>query len=149
MSVLRTLLPRREGASVSGCASPSATFRVRNIRTLGRLPTQRSVPAEKFGARGVKSTDYKTLLREADVVSFHVSLIPQTRHMLGARELSLMRPSSVLLNTSRGDVVDEAALARALETGQIATAGLDVFEDEPWPWRVRCVVWATGCCCRR
>jgi phosphoglycerate dehydrogenase-like enzyme len=89
------------------------------------------VPAEKFAACGVKSTDYETLLREADMVSFHVTLTPQTRHMLGARELSLMRPSSVLLNTSRGYVVDEAALARALETGQIATAGLDVFEDEP------------------
>ncbi len=89
------------------------------------------VPAEKFGAWGVERTDYHTLLREADVVSLHVTLTPETRHMLSAPELALMRPSAVLINTSRGYVVDEAALARALEADQIAAAGLDVFEDEP------------------
>jgi phosphoglycerate dehydrogenase-like enzyme len=99
-----------------------------NVRILACDPY---VPAETFAASGVQPTDYQTLLREADVVSFHVTLTPETRHMLGAAELSLMRPRSVLLNTSRGFVVDEAALAHALEKGQIAAAGLDVFEDEP------------------
>ena len=88
-------------------------------------------PEQEFEKAGVERTDYHTLLREADVVSFHVVLTPETRHMLGARELALMKPDAILLNTSRGYVVDEAALAHALDTGQIAAAGLDVFEDEP------------------
>jgi phosphoglycerate dehydrogenase-like enzyme len=99
-----------------------------NVRVLACDPY---VPAETFAACGVQRTEYHALLRQADVVSFHVTLSPETRHMLGAPELALMRPTSVLLNTSRGYVVDEAALAGALEKGQIAAAGLDVFEDEP------------------
>jgi phosphoglycerate dehydrogenase-like enzyme len=71
------------------------------------------------------------LLAEADVVSLHVPLTPATRHLIGARELELMRPSSVLVNVSRGPVVDEAALAEALARGQIAGAALDVYEHEP------------------
>jgi phosphoglycerate dehydrogenase-like enzyme len=89
------------------------------------------VPDEAFGASAVERTDYHTLLRAADVVSFHVTLTSETHHMLDALALALMKPSAVLLNTSRGAVIDEPALARALETGQIAAAGLDVFEDEP------------------
>jgi phosphoglycerate dehydrogenase-like enzyme len=80
---------------------------------------------------GVERTEYHTLLRTSDVVSFHVTLTGETRHMLGAVELALMKPNAILLNTSRGAVVDEPALARALESGQIAAAGLDVFESEP------------------
>jgi phosphoglycerate dehydrogenase-like enzyme len=99
-----------------------------NVRILACDPY---VPAEQFAACGVARTEYHALLREADVVSFHVTLTAETRHMLGAPQLALMRPTSVLLNTSRGDIVDEAALAHALEAGQIAAAGLDVFEDEP------------------
>jgi lactate dehydrogenase-like 2-hydroxyacid dehydrogenase len=71
------------------------------------------------------------LLVEADVVSLHVPLTPATRHLIGARELELMRPSSVLVNVSRGPVVDEAALVEALARGQIAGAALDVYEHEP------------------
>ena len=89
------------------------------------------IPDEAFAAAGVERTDYHTLLRESDVVSFHVVLTRETRHMLGAAELALMKRDALVLNTSRGYVVDEAALGRALESGQIAAAGLDVFEDEP------------------
>ncbi len=71
------------------------------------------------------------LLAEADVVSLHVPLSPVTRHLIGRRELALMRPTAVLVNTSRGPVVDEQALAEALESGQVFAAGLDVFEEEP------------------
>ena len=75
--------------------------------------------------------DLDQLLGEADVVSVHVPLTDATRHLIGARELGLMRSTAVLVNTARGPVVDEAALATALEAGTIFAAGLDVFEREP------------------
>jgi phosphoglycerate dehydrogenase-like enzyme len=84
-----------------------------------------------FAASGVERMDYGSLLRTADVVSLHVTLTAETRHMLGQPELATMKPSALLLNTSRGAVVDEQALVNALQSEQIASAGLDVFEDEP------------------
>ena len=71
------------------------------------------------------------LLGEADVVSLHCPLTPRTRHLIGADELAAMRHDAFLLNTTRGAVVDEPALADALQAGEIAGAGLDVFENEP------------------
>ncbi len=71
------------------------------------------------------------LLAEADVISLHLPLSAETRHLIDERALGLMRPSAVLVNTSRGPIVDEAALARALAAGRIAGAALDVFEREP------------------
>ena len=71
------------------------------------------------------------LLKEADFVSLHSPLRPETRHQVGAREFALMKPTAFLINTARGAIVDEAALARALKKRQIAGAGLDVFEHEP------------------
>jgi glyoxylate reductase len=71
------------------------------------------------------------LLAGADVVSLHLPLTPKTHHRIGERELAVMKPSAYLVNTSRGPVVDEAALARALAEGKIAGAALDVFEHEP------------------
>lgn len=91
------------------------------------------VPKDKFSLLGVEQADYATVLRESDVVSFHVVLTRETQHMLGAQELAMMKPSAILLNTSRGPVVDEAALVQALEQGTIAGAALDVFEEEPLP----------------
>ena len=71
------------------------------------------------------------LLKEADFVSLHSPLRAETRHQIGAREFALMKPTAFLINTARGAIVDEAALARALKKRQIAGAGLDVFEHEP------------------
>ena len=75
--------------------------------------------------------DKETLLRESDFVTLHVPLTPVTQHLIAARELRLMRPIAVLVNTSRGPVVDERALVRALEEKRIRGAALDVFEREP------------------
>ena len=76
-------------------------------------------------------TDLKTALAQADFVTLHVAGTPQTRGMIGKAELSCMKPSAILINVSRGSVVDEQALIRALENKAIAGAGLDVFEQEP------------------
>lgn len=72
-----------------------------------------------------------TLLRESDFVSMHVPLTGETRHIIGAKELSLMKKTAYLINTARGAVIDEEALVNALENKQIAGAGLDVYEEEP------------------
>ena len=73
------------------------------------------------------------LLPRADFISVHVPLLPQTRHLIGAAEFALMKPTAVLINTSRGPVVDQKALYQALKSGQIFSAGLDVSEVEPIP----------------
>jgi glyoxylate reductase len=91
----------------------------------------RRLPAEeetKFEA-GYRSFD--DLLREADFVSLHPQLSPETRHLMSDRQFSLMRPTAFVINTSRGPVIDEAALVRALKERKIAGAGLDVYEHEP------------------
>jgi glyoxylate reductase len=75
--------------------------------------------------------DLDALLAESDVVSLHVPLRDETRHLIDARRLALMKPTAVLVNTARGPVVDEEALAVALEDGQIFAAGIDVYEREP------------------
>ncbi len=80
---------------------------------------------------GLTYVPFEQLLAESDFVSLHTPLKPETRHQIGARELGLMKRTAFLINTSRGAIVDEPALARALAEGRIAGAGLDVFENEP------------------
>jgi glyoxylate reductase len=88
-------------------------------------------PAEIEGELRAEYMERDAVLREADFVSLHVPLLPATRGLIGARELGLMKPTAFLINTSRGPVVQEAALVAALERRQIAGAALDVFEREP------------------
>src|SRR5215218_1590498 len=88
-------------------------------------------PAEVEAALGAKRMPLPQLLAEADVVSLHCPLTPETHHLIGAAELAAMKPTAVLVNAARGPVVDEAALAEALAEGKIAAAGLDVYEHEP------------------
>ncbi|RLG50608.1 MAG: D-glycerate dehydrogenase [Thermoproteota archaeon] len=82
---------------------------------------------------GVEYRPLEELLKDSDFVSLHVPLTPETRHMIGERELRMMKKTAVLVNTARGPVVDEKALYRALKEGWIAAAALDVFEKEPTP----------------
>jgi phosphoglycerate dehydrogenase-like enzyme len=89
--------------------------------------------AEDAAAVGVTRVEREELLRTAHVVSIHLRLSDRTRGLLGAAEFGLMRPDALLVNTSRGPIVDEAALLQALRDGTIAGAGLDVFDVEPLP----------------
>lgn len=83
---------------------------------------------EQVGARRVSLGE---LLPVVDILSLHVPLTPQTRHLIGPRELAAMKPTAILINTARGPVVDEAALVEVLRAGRLAGAGFDVYEHEP------------------
>lgn len=100
-----------------------------NMRLLYYDPYRQSEEVEQ--ALGVEYASKREVLRQADFVTLHCALTPDTHHLIGPEELALMKPTAVLVNTSRGPVVDEAALADALQSGHIAAAGLDVFEHEP------------------
>jgi len=100
----------------------------------GRIGCETARLVEAFGAHAVlagRDDDLDELLAQADVVSVHVPLTAETHHLIDARRLRLMKATAVLVNTARGPVVDEAALAAALAGGTIAGAGLDVYEREP------------------
>jgi glyoxylate reductase len=90
-------------------------------------------PHGDMEALGGQRVDLARLLGESDIVTIHVPLAPGTRHLIGAGELAKMKATAVLVNTSRGPVIDEAALVESLRGGRIGAAGLDVYEDEPRP----------------
>jgi phosphoglycerate dehydrogenase-like enzyme len=96
-----------------------------------RLQAHDPYIAQEAAPAGVRMVDLPTLLRTSDVVSVHVTLTSETRHMLGTAELRLMQPHAYLVNTARGGAIDEQALYRVLRDGVIAGAALDVFEEEP------------------
>ncbi|HLG65725.1 MAG TPA: D-glycerate dehydrogenase [Ktedonosporobacter sp.] len=91
---------------------------------------QRLAPEEE-AAYHLTYVSMDELLRQSDFVSIHTPYTPDTHHLIGTRELALMKPTAILINTARGPIVDEKALVQALQTKEIAGAGLDVFEREP------------------
>ena len=90
-------------------------------------------PALTAPPPGAELASLEEVCRQADVISLHAPLLPQTRHIIDAARLSLMKPTAILVNASRGGLIDEAALAEALSRGRLHGAGLDVFEQEPPP----------------
>jgi glyoxylate reductase len=92
---------------------------------------RRRLDPEREAALGVAWRELDQLLAEADFVSIHTGLSPATHHLIGPERLARMKPTAVLVNTARGPIVDEAALAEALRAGRLGAAGLDVFEREP------------------
>jgi phosphoglycerate dehydrogenase-like enzyme len=118
-----------------------ATVGVVGSGTIGRAVIRRVLafgsrvlvcdPVLKAPPEGTELVNLDELLSQSDVITLHVPLLDQTQGLIGARELTLVRPTAVLVNASRGGVVDEAPLADALRNGRLAAAGLDVFADEP------------------
>ncbi|MBI3045889.1 MAG: D-glycerate dehydrogenase [Betaproteobacteria bacterium] len=100
-----------------------------SMRTLYWTPRRK--PESEEREAGLTYVPYDQLLAESDFVSVHAPLTPETRHLVGERELRLMKPTAFLVNTARGPIVEEKALVRALAERRIAGAGLDVFENEP------------------
>jgi D-3-phosphoglycerate dehydrogenase len=93
-----------------------------------------NITPERAAAVGVEyAASKEDLLRQSDIVSIHIPLTPKSRGLIGAKELGLMKPSGFLVNTSRGPIVEEAALLAVLREGKIAGAGLDVYDIEPLP----------------
>lgn len=111
----------------------SGVARVGRALDMEVIAWSENLTEERCHEVGVVKVDKETLLRESDVLSVHVILSERTRGLVTAADLALMKSSSYLINTSRGPIVDEAALITALEGGQIAGAGLDVFDIEPLP----------------
>jgi glyoxylate reductase len=141
----RGVFPGSQSHHFAGAAVHGKTLGIIGLGRIGRavarrargfdmttLYTKRSRLAEgEERDLGVTYAALDDLLRRADFVSVNVAFTPATRHLIGMRELSLMKPTTFLINTARGPVLDETALVQALESRQIAGAGLDVFEEEP------------------
>jgi phosphoglycerate dehydrogenase-like enzyme len=109
------------------------------VATVGRafgmrvIAWSQNLDARRAASAGVEAVSKDTLLRTSDVVTVHVKLSERTTGLISAADLALLKPTAYLVNTSRGPVVDEAALADALRAGRLAGAGLDVFGTEPLP----------------
>jgi len=105
-------------------------MKVLNTRVLGYSRTLTPAIASEVGA---EYAPMETLLKESDIVTLHVQLTANTRGMIGAKEFDMMKPGALLVNTSRGPLVNETALVAALERGHLGGVGLDVFDVEPLP----------------
>jgi glyoxylate reductase len=109
-------------------AATAKRFQAFEARIIYWSRTRKPKLEKKYGFRWVQLDE---LLRESDIVSLHIPATTETYHMIGEREISLMKQDVRLINTARGKVIDEKALIKALREGKIAAAGIDVFEKEP------------------
>ena len=144
MIQLDGMMKREEyGVDYTGSEVAGKTIGIVGMGSIGKAVARRALPFEMkvLGYdirpvevdRCVQMTDMATLLSHADVLTLHTFLDDQTRHMIGRQEFDSMKKDAILINTSRGPIVDEAALIDALQSNKIAGAGLDVFEKEPLP----------------
>jgi phosphoglycerate dehydrogenase-like enzyme len=127
----RTLVGKRVGIIGLGRIGSRIAKRLRGWECEVVFTDPAMFDADYESACEAKRVDFETLLATSDVVSLSVPLEPSTRHMLSDREFALMKKGAIVINTARGPVIDEAALVRALEAGQVFGAGLDVVEKEP------------------
>lgn len=117
---------------VIGVGRIGANFALKSIGfRMKVLYTDMSVSAELESKLGAKKVPLEQLLKESDFISVHVPLMPETTHLISTPQFEMMKRTAVLINTSRGPVVDEKALVEALRAKRIAAAGLDVYEEEP------------------
>lgn len=153
MLALARHIPKEARSMREGLWEPSVGIDLRGrtlgILGLGRLGAQvarigqafgmsliawsENLKAERAAELGAELVDKAGLLNRSDILTIHTRLSHRTRGLIGARELAMMKPTAFLINTSRGPIVDELALAEALGAGQIAGAGIDVFSEEPLP----------------
>ena len=120
-----------EGLTMGLIGYGSIGRRVGDLAAAFGMSVQAYTPRPKAAAPGVKWVTLETIFRHSDIVSLHCPLTPETRQLVNAERLSWMRPTAFLLNTGRGQLIDEIALADALNQGRIAGAGLDVLAQEP------------------
>lgn len=111
----------------------SAVARVGLAFEMKAIAWSQNLTAEKAAAQGVEYVEKDELFRRSDVLSVHLVLSPRSRGLVGAREIGLMKPSAVLINTSRGPICDTDAVIAALKAGRLAYAGFDVYDKEPLP----------------
>ncbi len=114
------------GAIGQRVAKKLASFQV--LKIFGFDPF---LDAEKLKSFGIIKVDLDTLLKESDIISLHLPLLPETKHLISAKELARMKPTSFLINTSRGGIINENDLILALKKHTLRGAALDVFENEP------------------
>ena len=111
----------------------SLVARVATAFDMNIIAWSQNLTSERAAECGASLVDKETLFKDSDVLSVHVQLSDRTRGLVGEREISLMKPTSYLINISRGPIVDEASMIQALTNGTIAGAGLDTFDIEPLP----------------
>jgi phosphoglycerate dehydrogenase-like enzyme len=131
-----TIGPDLEGMTLGVLGLGKLGIRTANIaRAFGMkvIAWSQNLTAEKASEAGATYVSKEDLFRQADFVSIHVVLSPRSRGLVGAKEIGLMKPTAYIINTSRGPIIDEAALLAALRDKKIAGTGLDVFDTEPLP----------------
>jgi phosphoglycerate dehydrogenase-like enzyme len=133
LNYLGTGLAGRVLGSVGVGNIGSEVFRLATPLGMRFLACDPYVTQESVAPLGVKLVDLDTLFRESDFVTVNCYLSEETRHLVGAKQFSLMKPTAYFINTARGPIVDENALYEALKAGKIAGAAIDVFEQEPTP----------------